>query len=329
MKQILYTSLYVPPEWIAAHGFCPVRVIPAGGNCQPNALDRQGVCPFMRNFASEVVAAPEAAGIIVTTICDQMRHGFDIIRGNSKASVFLMNVPTTWQSATARNLYVDELNRLGRFLEGLGGKRPSNRRLVEVMSSYDEARTSLRQMSERLSPRQFAQALTRVDQTGQFDAALEDKAAEAANGRVRIALAGGPQRAEDLAVFDMIEQHGGYVALDATDRGLRSVCRSLDRRRMNDEPLLELADAYFDSIQDVSRRPNDGFYEWLAPRLHSRRVDAIVVQRYLWCDLWHAEVERLRQRFGLPLLDLDLDGDEPFDTNRMRTRIGAFMEMLT
>jgi benzoyl-CoA reductase/2-hydroxyglutaryl-CoA dehydratase subunit BcrC/BadD/HgdB len=132
-----------------------------------------------------------------------------------------------------------------------------------------------------------------------------------------------------LALFDMVEQYGGYVALDATESGPRSFCRAFDRPRLADEPFLELIDAYFDGIQDIARRPNDGFYESLAPRLRERRIGAIILQRCLWCDLWHAEVERFRQCFGVPVLDLDLDGEEPFDTARMRTRVGAFMEMLT
>jgi benzoyl-CoA reductase/2-hydroxyglutaryl-CoA dehydratase subunit BcrC/BadD/HgdB len=53
----------------------------------------------------------------------------------------------------------------------------------------------------------------------------------------------------------------------------------------------------------------------------------MVLIRYIWCDLWHAQLPVIRERLGLPVLDLDL-GDEADSRDRIMTRIGAFMEML-
>ena len=43
-----------------------------------------------------------------------------------------------------------------------------------------------------------------------------------------------------------------------------------------------------------------------------------ILLRQVWCDLWHAEVKRLRDWLDLPLLDLDLNGDDPVARNRTR-----------
>jgi benzoyl-CoA reductase/2-hydroxyglutaryl-CoA dehydratase subunit BcrC/BadD/HgdB len=303
MTKVLYTSPYVPAEWIAAHGLEPVRVTPARTDRAPAALDRQGVCPFVRSFVAGALAWPGPATLVVTTTCDQMRRAFDIAARAGAVPAFLLNVPSTWQTVAARRLYLDELNRFSGFLVCAGGARPSDQQLAEVMFAHDDAR------------------------------ALPSGAATSTHGlrthpAIPVALLGGPLCREDYAIFEMIEACGGCVLLDAIESGMCGQRRAFDRRRLREEPLLELADAYFDRIRDVSRRPNDGFYEWLRRELAKSDIRAVIVHRHLWCDLWHAEVGRLREKTGLPVLDLDASDGEAIDSSRGRNRIGAFMEML-
>ena len=88
---------------------------------------------------------------------------------------------------------------------------------------------------------------------------------------------------------------GGRVVLDATEGGQRTMPRRFDPARVASDPLQELADAYFDGIPDAFRRPNSRLYEWLGRELAARHVQGIIFRRYLWCDLWHAELQRLKQ----------------------------------
>ncbi len=328
VKEILYTSLYVPSVWINVHGFFASRVVPACTQNRPSALDGQGVCPFVRSFVAEVLAATNAAGIVMTTVCDQMRRTFEIVTQESHIPAFLMNVPNTWQSDASRQLYRDEIDRLSDFLVTVGGQRPSTDMLARPMLEYTHIRTSLLAMEDKLPPRRFAEVVDDFQQTSVFRSDVTSNVPPVSNQGIRVALVGGPRRREDLALFDLVEECGGYVALDASENGIRGFCRPFDHDRLADDPFEELADAYFDGIVDVSRRPNDPFYEWLGTRLRERDVAGIILHRYLWCDLWHAEVERVRKRFGLPLLDLDLDGEDTLNEARTQTRIAAFMEML-
>jgi len=336
MSYVVYTSPYVPAEWIAGHGLHPLRVMPSGASHAEALWNRQGVCPYVRAFLSEVKTCQEVAGVVITTVCDQMRRAFDVVARVSTLPGFLMNVPSTWQSLAARRLYLEELNRLGGFMVTLGGTPPSGPHLAEVMRGFDDARASLRGLQGQVPARAWAEAVEGFGRTGRVPAVEREcgwwdeahPTARPTASKVPLALVGGPLRREDLTIFDRVEECGGYVALDATETGQRGLCRAFDRRRLGEEPLLELADAYFDGIQDVSRRPNHGFYDDLIRNLKDRDVRAIILHRYLWCDLWHAEVERLKERTGLPVLDLDADGDQTADNGRRRTRIGAFLEML-
>ena len=132
----------------------------------------------------------------------------------------------------------------------------------------------------------------------------------------------------ELDLFDMIEQAGGRVVLDATETGERGMCRAFDRQRLAEDPLAELADAYFAGIPDASRRPNDELYTWLERELAGRGVRGIIFHRYVWCDMWHGELGRLKDWSDLPVLDIDSAGDSEIEKPRIQNRIRAFLEML-
>jgi benzoyl-CoA reductase/2-hydroxyglutaryl-CoA dehydratase subunit BcrC/BadD/HgdB len=328
MKTIIYTCPYVPAEWIAAHGLHAGRLLLDHAESDPALARTEGVCPFVRSFIGEVMKNKRAAGVVVTTVCDQMRRAFDILVRKCSLPAFLMNVPNTWQSFESQKLYIDELKRLSRFLTGLGGKLPSNDTLAGIMLEYDTTRASILAARDYLSAGRYAEAIASLGRDGPDKTLDYVTAVEPVIGGVRLAIIGGPLMRQDFALFDLIEQSGGRIVLDATETGERGLCAGFDRRRLHDEPLMELADAYFGGIQDASRRPNSGLYKWLKSELASRRVQGIIFRRYLWCDMWHAELRRLKDFSDLPVLDIDTAGDNEMERQRTTNRIRAFMEML-
>jgi len=171
MKTIAYCSPFVPPEWIAAHGMRPswlrLRRVEGGApTCGSAAGLQRGVCPFASSVVAVVLAETEASAVVLTTTCDQMRHAAALAGHRGSLPVFLMNVPSTWQTSAARRLYLDELARLGRFLVRLGGKEPSRDELAGVMLASDRARCEVRAARTRLSARGFAQAVADLRRGG-------------------------------------------------------------------------------------------------------------------------------------------------------------------
>jgi benzoyl-CoA reductase/2-hydroxyglutaryl-CoA dehydratase subunit BcrC/BadD/HgdB len=324
MKKVVYSCPYIPAEWIAAHGFRPSRIMPSAVS---DTAQVEGLCPYAQAFINEVTNDNGANAIIVTTLCDQMRRAYDIISAECGTSVFLMNVPSTWKTAAAQRLYVDELKRLGRFLIRLGGRPPSNDQLADVMLAYDKGRAELMGMESSLSSRGMAQAIADFNRQG--PSALETqrtKRQEAVRG-VPLAIVGGPLLAEHLEVFDVVDECGGRIVLDATETGMRGMCGRLDRRSLRDDALGELAAAYFGTIPDASNRANSRLYQWLKERLEAEGVRGIIFHRYIWCDMWHAELSRMREWAAVPVLDVDM-GDGEAVSAGARQRIEAFLEML-
>jgi len=299
MKRILYACPYIPAEWIAAHGCAPCR-INAQGQCNADLEGLEGVCAFVRAFLSDVLADDQADAVIMTTLCDQMRRAFDLYQSQDARPAFLLNLPSTWQTAQARGLYADELKRLGRFLTRLGAHPPDPEALARIMCDYDDERARLR---------------------------AQNQSTPAQTGQTHLALVGGPLLLRDNALLDMLEQCGASIALDATETGLLGSCRAFDPQALQD-PFTELVNAYFDSIQHAGRRPNTGFYQRLNDDIQQHGIQGIIWRRYLWCDLWHAALAHAREALELPIMDLEVTDTLPRDQARLLNRVQAFVEML-
>lgn len=339
MKTVVYNCPFVPCEWVAAHGLTPRRMSPYPSTDERSANRDSprirssalggaaaGVCPYARTFADSVCNDQSADAIVLTTVCDQMRRSHDRLVLNATKPVFLMNVPSTWRTPEAEQLYAGELKRLGRFLEGLGGQAPSEAELADVMLKYDDLRSRIRSARERVPPKRYSQMLLAIP-SGQSPPIDEGGAAPAAGG-IPIALVGGHLREHDFEVFDLIEAAGGRVVLDATDGGERTLPAPFDARRTAADPLATLADAYFRTIPHAFRRPNDLLYQYLDKELTGREVRAVVFRRYPWCDIWNAELQRMKDSLSIPVLDLDV-GDDGDDLARQAGRIDALLEMLS
>ena len=254
-----------------------------------------GVCAFAEQVVHFAETQPDAA-VIFTTACDQMRRGFDAATFRGQPRAFLFNLPAT-QTPVAKQIYRAELERLGQFLLEFGGSVPTPEILRREMLQAGEARQRL----------------------------LESPSAPPGN-QVPLALVGGPLSTTDGNLINAIEAAGGRVVLNAAENGERSLCPQFDLDAEGD-PFDALVNGYFDNIADVFQRPNTLLYSWLKPRLESRQVRGIVLWLFTGCDLWRAEVQTLREAFGLPVLLLEA-GAEPGNTPRDLNRLQAFVETL-
>jgi benzoyl-CoA reductase/2-hydroxyglutaryl-CoA dehydratase subunit BcrC/BadD/HgdB len=281
-----------------------------------------GLCPFAAAFIHAACNTP-ARAVVATTVCDQMRRSPEIIESRCDRPVFLMNVPATWRTASSRNLYRDELARLGRFLETIGGSEPTQSHLVETMLHYDTMRATLRAAAGKVKSGDLSRAIAQLYRNGTIP---DDLTAQEPSG-APLALAGGPLRSTDFEIFDLVEQAGGTIVLDATAGGEMTMASPFDREHLKNDPVGELADAYFGRIPHAMRRPNNQLYEYLNRQIVARGAKGLIYRRYQWCDTWHGETGRLKESLSRPVLDLAA-GDDESDGAYVLTRIQAFVEML-
>ena len=323
MPTVAATCPYVPPEWIAAHGLHPQRVVPSSAR-RPEAVGATaGLCPYARAYANTLARAPRPDAAVFTTACDQMRRLAEIFADQTHLPTFLMNVPSTWQAPAALELYTDELRRLGRFLVGAGATAPGPDELARVMRDYDAARAHLRAAGNGLSPRRSAEAWAQLDPAAE---PIEESTSEPPPaGAVQLALVGGPMLSEQFDLYDLVQHLGGRIVLTGVEGGQLTAPAPFDPDRVARDPLGELARAYHD-VPHPMRRPDTRLHQRLGRQIEAAAPRGILFQRYLWCDLWHAEMARLRERTPLPVLDMDIaDQDVPA---RLAGKIQAFIETL-
>jgi hypothetical protein len=269
--EIIVTSPWVPVEWIAAHGFMPRGVWSLAG--ATSGAVAEGVCAFAHGARCLAETQPQTP-VIFTTACDQMRRAADAFQPSAAGRSFLFNLPATWQSPAARRLYHAEVERLGKFLQPLGGKAPTSGGLAAAIHRYEATRARLWQVVEGESARDTARALaclwggTTLARSAAVPAAGaggvsppeavpggtpgkpagEDACATAPAAqlhRVALALVGGPLTASQWGLFDLIESAGGCVVLNATEPGERCLLPPL--------PGLDVAQVSQPAVSPTSR----------------------------------------------------------------------------
>jgi len=321
VRPVGFRSPFIPPEWIAAHGLEPQRWIPdgrrPGGYPIPGS---EGVCAFLRAWINEA-ARREAKAIVLTTFCDQVRRAAERM-DDEGPPVFLFNLPATWLSPSAQALYRSELRRLSAFLCTCGGQDPSRDRLADEMRVHQALRDRWLDAVPHLAGRDYGPALAAWHERREMPLVSPSRRAE---GKP-VAVLGGPFSRKDMELFDRLEESGGHLVLDASEWGERTLPRRFVNRRLREDPFEELADAYFGHIPDVFRRPNTELFRWMKAETVRRGVRGVILLRHVWCDLWHAEVPRLRQALGVPMVDIDLT-DDPLSSGAV-TRLQAFLETL-
>jgi 2-hydroxyglutaryl-CoA dehydratase, D-component len=319
---VFLTSPWIPAEWIRAHGLTP-RGIWSAENFQHGAWPLSaGVCAFAEAAVRFAEVRTDSA-VIFSTGCDQMRRGFDAAIFHGQRRAFLFNLPATWQTAAAGQMFRSELERLGQFLLAIGGRAPSAEVLRQEMLQSSETRKRLLESALVSSPRGFAEAVARFH----WDGAFSPLQPAALTNQIPLALVGGPFLESHWKLLDEIEAAGGRVALNATETGERSLSPTFEFEAGANHPFDVLVHSYCDNIVDVFQRPNTRLYSWLKPRLASRHVRGIVLWHFTGCDLWRAEAQTIRETFGLPVLLLEAGG-EPGNAPRELTRLQAFVETL-
>ena len=312
MRRVVFSSPFIPPEFISAHGVQPVRVLQAAA-----ADCHQGRCATAEGLA----LAPQAEDLLViASSCDQMRRSAE----ERTAPTFRFDLPVTWTTANAARMYREELQRLSRFLVRHGGHEPVE--LAAHLLDHDQRRARLRAGCACLPARAAAEALAGYAATGSVPSA--DPSPTPADGRVPVALLGGPLPPAAFGLHDLIEACGARIALDGSEGGERGLAAPCDRRLAVDDPLAALVDCYFLAIPDAFRRPDSLLYAWLERGITERGIRAVVLRPDPWCDLWRAVGPRLHDWGCLPVV-LAEAGEESGAQPRLATRIQALVEMLS
>lgn len=150
-------------------------------------------------------------------------------------------------------------------------------------------------------------------------------------GTKRIMITGTPMAIPNWKLHHIIETSGGAVVVEETCTGTRYFENLTDESKSTlDDQIKALADRYM-GINCACFTPNTGRTEDILRLAKEYNVDGIIDVNLKFCNLYDTEgyfVERAVKEAGIPVLGIETDYTDQ-DAGQLRTRIGAFIEMLS
>lgn len=149
-------------------------------------------------------------------------------------------------------------------------------------------------------------------------------------GTKRIMLTGTPLAIPNWKLHHIIETSGAAVVVEEMCTGTRYFENIVDETKTTlDEQIEALSNRYM-GINCACFTPNEGRIKDILRLAEEYQVDGIIDVNLKFCNLYDTEgykVERAIKEAGIPILGIETDYTDQ-DAEQLRTRIGAFVEML-
>ena len=150
-------------------------------------------------------------------------------------------------------------------------------------------------------------------------------------GTKRILLTGTPLSIPNWKLHHIIETSGGAVVCEEMCTGIRYYEKCTDESGSTiDEMIHNLAQRYMGGIHCACFTPNSERIDDIKRLVKEYKADGVIDLNLKFCNIYDIEgffVERELKKEGIPVLGIETDYTDQ-DTEQLRTRVGAFIEML-
>jgi len=337
-----YLNTHVPGEVLHAAGFTPVHVF--GQRRAPERAETRlpgFTCWLVRSALDQAMSGELdfLAGMAFAHTCDSVQALADIWRlAVPSMPVLMLGMSVDLAAAGAREFLIAALDRFRDQLAGLAGRPVMDDDLRASIALYNEIRrlvARLYALSQRLPcaallaalreghlmpPEAFRHLLVELVD------ALEATETPFAPGAARLVVVGA--HLDDLSLYEAVAEAGGHVVGDLLDLG------SLHYSGLADEegdPLAVLADLYLAQVPIAAKtHPDRRRDDALLRLVRARSADGVVFAPQKFCEphgFDYVTMKSALDRVGVPHLLVELEQAQV--TGQMRTRLGAFVEMLS
>lgn len=349
VKVVGQYCIYSPLEIALAAGAVPVSLCGTKNDSIPPAesILPRSLCPLIKSsfgFALEDSCPYLAASdiVIADTTCDGKKKMFELLA--ERKSMFILQLPQI-QNEPALAYWKGQYERLIQELSQRFGVTIGKKELKEAIARANRFRRALKSVLDLakrkpspLSGMQLMEIAHRASFVPDWDRAtklLEDIAREiGASGESpfaasapRILLTGVPVGLGSHKVVKLLEDCGASVVCLDNCSCYKKVRLMIDE---NADPLDALASRYLDTPCSVMS-PNPNRYAALRELSSEFGVDAVVDLTWQGCQTYDVEswsVKRfVRENLHLPFLQIVTDYS-PADTEQLKVRVEAFLEML-
>lgn len=298
-------------------------------------LDR--TCPFFRI----------ADMYIGETTCDGKKKAWEIL--GEDVPMYVMDLPQMKRRRDYK-AWAEEITNLKDMVEEFTGNKIDSSKLADSIKLINDKRRALARLSNfrknknipisgkdvlLISQIAFYDDPTRFTQMtnalcDELEKRVEDGVSVFEAGAKRILLAGTPLAIPNWKLHNIIETSGAAVVCEEMCTGSRYFENLVDESKDNIEEQIDAIANRYMGINCACFTPNNGRIEDIKRLCKEYNVDGVIDVNLKFCNLYDTEgylVERKLKKEGIPVLGIETDYTDS-DVQQLRTRIGAFIEML-
>lgn len=325
------SQFWVPGgEKVLPKDTCPLIKASVGAR-----LDR--TCPFFR-IADMYVGE---------TTCDGKKKAYEIL--GEDVPLYVMDVPQMKRPKDIQH-WKEEIATFTTKVEEFTGNKVTPEKLKEAIHLLNERRKAMARVFEcrksKTLPISGRDVLLMVQiaffddparctqMCNQLADELEDRIAKGISvvpaGTKRIMITGTPLAIPNWKLHNIIETSGAAVVCEEMCTGTRYFEHLVDESGTTlDEQFQALSERYMKNNCSCFT-PNGGRIEDILRLAKEYQVDGVIDCNLKFCNLYSTEkfsVARALKEAGIPVLGLETDYTDT-DAEQLRTRIGAFLEMM-
>ncbi len=361
-KVVGYTCLFAPTELILAADAIPVRVN-SGWYDTTKLGDRivpVEVCPVIRSTigAKMIELSPfleQSDALISVLTCDGMTKMGEIL-SDSKA-VWEMNIPRVKDAEHSLRFWNDEIWNMKDKLEKLTGNKITRKSLKEAIELTQKATKAFRRLQDlrKGSPVIMGRDAMLVNQTylwddkkrwtekteslcNELEKRVQNKEWVCSPDTPRVLITGTPMFWPDnWKLPTLVEEANpkGIIVADELCSGERILNDpvGVDEWSM-DDMISAIADRYLMASTCpcfTSKDGNEDRINWLINKIKESKVQGVIYYVVRGCMLYAMEYTRVKKaldKLNIPVYYLDTEYTRE-DVGQMKTRVEAFLEMLT
>lgn len=325
------SQFWVPGgEKVLPTNTCPLIKASVGAR-----LDR--TCPFFRI----------ADMYIGETTCDGKKKAWEIL--GEDVPVHVMDLPQMKREKDIK-AWAEEIKELKKVIEEFTGNKVTAESLSESIKLINNKRKALSRLYECRKadkvpisgrdalvisqiafyddPARFTQMTNKL--CDELEQRIKDGVSVVKEGTKRILLTGTPLAVPNWKLHNIIETSGAVVVCEEMCTGTRYFENLVDETKTTvDEQIDALANRYM-GINCACFTLNTGRIDDIIRLAKEYKVDGVIDVNLKFCSLYDVEgytVERALKEAGIPVMGIETDYTDN-DAEQLRTRIGAFIEMI-
>lgn len=346
--------IYVPDEVVFAAGGIATGLcggsqfwVPGGEKVLPAAtcplikasigarLDR--TCPFF-----------SIADIFVgETTCDGKKKAWEILE--QEAPVYVMDLP---QQKRPKDItaWADEIRAFMAKVEEVTGNKITAESLAASIKLINDKRRALQRLYDFRKlpnppisgkdcllisqiafyddPARFAQMTNKL--CDELDQRVKDGIGVYSPDAKRILFSGTPMAVPNWKMHHIVESEGAAVVGEETCTGIRYFNNLVDESQTTLDGMIDALAARYMDINCACFTPNSARIDDIKRYVREYHADGVIDINLKFCTLYDIEgylVENALKEAGIPVLGLETDYTDE-DAGQLRTRVGAFLEIL-